>query len=222
VVARNSLVKIEKNLPLDQAALFGCAVLTGVGAVVNTARVPAGATVAVVGLGGVGLNALLACRLVGAAAIVAVDLQDEKLALARQLGATHTVNAGDADGVEQVREATGGGVDFAFEMAGSVRAMDVAYRITRRGGTTVSAGLSHPTHDFSLKHVTLVAEERTVKGSYIGSCVPLRDVPRFIALHQGGQLPVDRVLGEHIGLDELNAAFDRLASGRTVRQVLIP
>jgi alcohol dehydrogenase len=222
VVARNSLVKIEKNLPLDQAALFGCAVLTGVGAVVNTARVPAGATVAVVGLGGVGLNALLACRLVGAAAIVAVDLQDDKLALARQLGATHTVNAGDADGVEQVREATGGGVDFAFEMAGSVRAMDVAYRITRRGGTTVSAGLSHPTHDFSLKHVTLVAEERTVKGSYIGSCVPLRDVPRFIALHQGGQLPVDRVLGEHIGLDELNAAFDRLASGRTVRQVLIP
>jgi alcohol dehydrogenase len=222
VVARNSLVKIEKSLPLDQAALFGCAVLTGVGAVVNTARVPAGATVAVVGLGGVGLNALLACRLVGAAAIVAVDLQDDKLALARQLGATHTVNAGDADCVEQVRDATGGGVDFAFEMAGSVRAMDVAYRITRRGGTTVSAGLSHPTHDFALKHVTLVAEERTVKGSYVGSCVPLRDVPRFIALYQGGQLPVDRVMGEHIGLDELNAAFDRLASGRTVRQSLIP
>jgi alcohol dehydrogenase len=222
VVARNSLVKIEKSLPFDQAALFGCAVLTGVGAVVNTARAFAGATVAVVGLGGVGLNALLACRLVGAAAIVAVDLQDNKLALARQLGATHTVNAGDADCVEQVRDATGGGVDFAFEMAGSVRAMDVAYRSTRRGGTTVSAGLSHPTHDFSLRHVTLVAEERTVKGSYVGSCVPVRDVPRFIALYRGGQLPVDRVLGEHIGLDQLNAAFDRLASGRTMRQILIP
>jgi alcohol dehydrogenase len=222
VVARNSLVRIEKSLPLDQAALFGCAVLTGVGAVVNTARAFAGATVAVVGLGGVGLNALLACRLVGSTAIVAVDLQDDKLALARQLGATHTVNAGDADCVEQVRAATGGGVDFAFEMAGSVRAMDVAYRITRRGGTTVSAGLSHPTHDFALKHVTLVAEERTVKGSYVGSCVPLRDVPRFIALYQGGQLPVDRVMGEHIGLEDLNAAFDRLASGRTVRQILIP
>jgi alcohol dehydrogenase len=222
VVSRNSLVRIEKSLPLDQAALFGCAVLTGVGAVVNTARAFAGATVAVVGLGGVGLNALLACRLVGSTAIVAVDLQDDKLALARQLGATHTVNAGDADCVDQVRAATGGGVDFAFEMAGSVRAMDLAYRITRRGGTTVSAGLSHPTHDFALKHVTLVAEERTVKGSYVGSCVPLRDVPRFIALYQGGQLPVDRVMGEHIGLDELNAAFDRLASGRTVRQILIP
>jgi alcohol dehydrogenase len=160
--------------------------------------------------------------MVGAAAIVAVDLQDDKLALARQLGATHTVSAGHADCVEQVREATGGGVDFAFEMAGSVRAMDVAYRITRRGGTTVSAGLSHPSHDFALKHVSLVAEERTVLGSYIGSCVPVRDVPRFVALYQGGQLPVDRVLGEHIGLAGLNAAFDRLASGQTVRQILIP
>jgi alcohol dehydrogenase len=222
VVSRNSLVRVEQSLPFDQAALFGCAVLTGVGAVVNTARVPAGATVAVVGLGGVGLNALLACRLVGATAIVAVDLQDDKLALARQLGATHTVNAGEPNCVEQVRDATGGGVDVAFEMAGSVRAMDVAYRITRRGGRTVSAGLSHPDHDFSLKHVTLVAEERTIQGSYIGSCVPVRDVPRFVALHRGGQLPVDRLLGERIGLAELNAAFDRLASGQAVRQILIP
>ncbi len=221
VVSRNSLVRIDQSVPFDEAALFGCAVLTGVGAVVNTARVPAGAAVAVVGLGGVGLNALLACRLVGAGAIVAVDLQDDKLALARQLGATHTVNAGAADCVDQVRDATGG-VDFAFEMAGSVRAMDLAYRITRRGGTTVSAGLSHPTHDFSLKHVTLVAEERTVKGSYVGSCVPVRDVPRFVALYRSGQLPVDRVIGEHIGLEELNAAFDRLAAGNTVRQILIP
>lgn len=222
VVARNSLIRIDRNLPLDEAALFGCAVLTGVGAVVNTARVFAGATVAVVGLGGVGLNALLACRVVGATAIVAVDLQDDKLALARQLGATHAVNAGDADCVEQVREISAGGVDFAFEMAGSVRAMDVAYRITRRGGETVSAGLSHPSHDFSLKHVTLVAEERTIKGSYVGSCVPMRDVPRYVALYRDGQLPVDRVMGEHIGLEELNAAFDRLAAGRAVRQILIP
>lgn len=222
VVVRNSLVRIDSSLPLEEAALFGCAVLTGVGAVVNTARVPAGTTVAVVGLGGVGLNALLACRLVGAAAIVALDLQDEKLALARQLGATHTVSARDADCVEQTREATGGGVDFAFEMAGSVHAMDLAYRITRRGGTTVSAGLSHPSHDFALKHVSLVAEERTVQGSYIGSCVPVRDVPRFVALYQAGRLPVDRILGERVGFAGLNAAFDRLASGQSVRQILIP
>ncbi len=222
VVARNSLVKIDPALPLEEAALFGCAVLTGVGAVLNTAGMAPGATMAVVGLGGVGLNALLAGVLVGATRIVAVDLHDDKLALARQLGASEGFNAGAPDCVEQVRAATGGGVDFAFEMAGSVRAMDIAYRITRRGGVTVTAGLSHPEHDFALKHVSLVAEERTIKGSYIGSCVPLRDLPRFVALYRQGRLPVDRLMSERIGFEELNAAFDRLAEGHTVRQILIP
>lgn len=221
VLSSHSLVKIDKDLPFEIAALFGCAVLTGAGAVLNTARVIAGDTVAVIGLGGVGLNAVLAAQVAGAAKIVAVDMLDSKLALARQLGATHAVNAGAADAAEQIREATKGGVDYAFEMAGSVRAMDLAYRVTRRGGTTVTAGLSNPAHDFSLKHVSLVAEERTIKGSYIGSCVPLRDVPRYIELYKQGRLPVDRLMSETIGLDDLNAAFDRLASGETVRQVVV-
>jgi alcohol dehydrogenase len=107
-------------------------------------------------------------------------------------------------------------------MAGSVKAMDLAYRVTRRGGTTVSAGLSHPDHDFALKHVGLVAEERTIKGSYIGSCVPARDLPRFVALYRQGRLPVDRLMSERIGFDGLNEAFDRLAGGHTVRQLLLP
>ncbi len=222
VCSRNSLIKIDPELPLDEAALFGCAVLTGVGAVVNTADVPVGGTVAVIGLGGVGLNAMLGANLVGARQVVAIDLHDDKLALARQLGATHTANAGDPDCIEQVREATGGGVDVAFEMAGSVKAMDLAYRITRRGGTTVTAGLPHPDNNFALQQVSLVAEERTVKGSYIGSCVPLRDVPRYISLYRQGKLPVDRLMSDHVGFDGLNAAFDRLASGHTVRQVLVP
>jgi len=221
VCSRRSLIKIDPDLPLDEAALFGCAVLTGVGAVMNTAQVRPGQSVAVVGLGGVGLNALLAANAVGASHIVAIDLNDDKLALARQLGATDTVNAGDADAVEQVRELTGGGVDYGLEMAGSVKAMDVAYRGTRRGGTTVTAGLSHPEHDFALKHVGLVAEERTIKGSYIGSCVPLRDVPRFIDLYKAGRLPVDRLLSDRIQLDDINGAFDRLADGATVRQVVV-
>ena len=221
VVSRRSLVKIDKSLPLEEAALFGCAVLTGVGAVVNTARVQAGSTVAVVGLGGVGLNALLGAVLVGARRIVAIDVLDDKLALARRLGATDIFNAGDADCAAQVRAATGGGVDYAFEMAGSIKAMDLAYRITRRGGETISAGLSHPDHQFALQHVSLVAEERTVKGSYIGSCVPMRDMPRYIALYQQGKLPVDRLLSQRVRLDELNGAFDRLATGHTVRQVLV-
>jgi alcohol dehydrogenase len=221
VVSRRSLVKIDKSLPLEEAALFGCAVLTGVGAVVNTAKVPPGSTVAVVGLGGVGLNALLGAELAGARRIVAIDVLDDKLALARQLGATDAFNAADPDCAAAVRAATGGGVDYAFEMAGSVKAMDLAYRITRRGGETVSAGLSHPSEQFALQHVNLVAEERTVKGSYIGSCVPARDMPRYIQLYQQGKLPVDLLLSERVSQDGLNAAFDRLASGHTVRQVLV-
>lgn len=222
VVSRRSLVKVDPALPLEQAALFGCAVMTGLGAVVNTARVKAGSSVAVVGLGGVGLNSLLGALLVGAERIVAIDLLPAKLDLARQLGATDAFDAREADVAEQVREATGGGVDFAFEMAGSVPALELAYRITRRGGTTVTAGLANPGKAMSLYPVTLVAEERTLQGSYIGSCVPSRDIPRYVGLFQRGKLPVDRLLSETVGLDDLNAAFDRLATGGTVRQVLVP
>lgn len=222
VCARPSLVKIDSDLPLEEAALFGCAVLTGVGAVVNTAKVAPGSSVAVVGLGGVGLNALLGAIAAGVERIVAVDVLPDKLAFARQLGATDTFDATEADCVEQVKAATGGGVDYAFEMAGSVRAMDLCYRVTRRGGTTVTAGLSHPDHRFEVQHVSLVAEERTVKGSYIGSCVPLRDVPRYIALYRRGRLPVDRLMSDRLSLEQINEGFDRLADGHTVRQIITP
>ena len=196
--------------------------MTGVGAVVNTARVAAGSKVAVIGLGGVGLNSLLAALLVGAEQVVALDLLPAKLELARQLGATDAVLASDENAVEQVKELTGGGVDFAFEMAGSVPALDLAYRITRRGGTTVTGGLAHPSKSLSLQQVSLVAEERTLKGSYIGSCVPARDIPRYIGLFRRGRLPVDRLMSETLSFGDLNAAFDRLDRGETVRQVLIP
>jgi len=222
VVSRNSLVKIDRSLPMEIAALFGCAVLTGVGAVVNTAAVKPGTTAAVIGLGGVGLNAVLGAVLAGASRIVVVDVLDEKLDLARQLGATDAVNAKDPDCVEKIREMTGGGVDYGFEMVGSTQAMDTAYRVTKRGGMTVTAGLSHPDRKFEVQHVSLVAEERSVKGSYVGGCVPIRDVPRYISLYQQGRLPIDRLVGERIGLNDLNAAFDKLASGKVVRQIMVP
>jgi alcohol dehydrogenase len=130
------------------------------------------------------------------------------------------VNARDADAAEQVREITGGGVDFAFEMAGAVRAMELAYKITRRGGTTVTAGLPPPGAALPLPLVQLVAEERTVKGSYIGTCVPTRDIPRYIALYRAGRLPVDRLMSGKLTLDEINEGFDRLHEGRAVRQVI--
>jgi alcohol dehydrogenase len=220
VISRRSCVKVDPELPLDEAALFGCAVLTGVGAVINTAQVPAGATVAVIGLGGVGLSSILGAVASGASRVVAVDLSDEKLGLARQLGATDTFNAGSPDAVDEIREALKGGVEFAFEMAGSVRALDTAYKITRRGGTTVTAGLPPPSHTLALSPVNLVAEERTLKGSYIGTCVPVRDMPRYIELYRRGKLPVDRLMSAHLKLDEINEGFDLLREGKVVRQVV--
>jgi alcohol dehydrogenase len=220
-VARRSLVRIDPELPLDEAALFGCAVLTGVGAVVNTGRVPAGASVAVIGLGGVGLCSLLAAIAAGAREVVAIDLADDKLAFARQLGASATFSARDPECAGQVREATGGGVEFAIEMAGSTRALELAYGITRRGGTTITAGLPPPSATLSLSPVSLVAEERTLKGSYIGTCVPLRDIPRYIQLYRSGRLPVDRLLSERIRLEDINQGFDRLHEGKAIRQIVL-
>jgi len=220
-VSRRSVVKIDPELPLDEAALFGCAVLTGVGAVVNTAQVRAGASVAVIGLGGVGLASLLGAAASGARHIIAVDLSEAKLDLAKALGATHTFNAGDSDCQERIREVTSGGVEYAFELAGSVRALELAYRITRRGGTTVTAGLPPPTATFALPAVNLVAEERTLKGSYIGTCVPSRDIPRYIALYRQGRLPINRLMSGTLKLEEINRGFDLLHEGKAVRQVIV-
>ena len=224
VVSRRSCVKLtlsEAELSHAEAALFGCAVLTGAGAVINTARVQAGSSVAVLGLGGVGFSALLAAVASGARELVAVDLNDDKLKLARDLGATLTVNADVADAAEQIRARTGGGVDYAFEMAGAMSAMDLAWRITRRGGSTISAGLPHPDKRFQLPPVQMVAEERTLRGSYIGSAVPARDIPRYIDMYRRGKLPVNRLMGEQLKLHDINRGFDRLASGGAMRDVVL-
>lgn len=221
VVSRRSCVKIEADIDPVEAALFGCAVLTGVGAAVNTAEIKAGTTAAVLGLGGVGLCAMLGALASGAREVIAVDLHDSKLELARALGATATVNARDPDAVEKVKALTRGGVDYAFEMAGSVQAMEAAYRMTRRGGMTVTAGLPAPNQNWALQQVSLVAEERTVKGSYIGSCVPVRDIPRYIGLYQAGKLPVDKLMGQRLALADINRGFDRLHSGEGLRDLIV-
>ena len=226
VVSRRSLVRIDPDLSFEEAALFGCAVLTGVGAVVNTAGVRAGQSVVVVGLGGVGLASVLGALASGASPVVAVDLSEDKLALARTLGPTpdqvQTVNAADPDAVDQVRALTNGGADFAFEMAGSVRALEAAWKMTRRGGTTVTAGLPPPDAALAVNVVSLVGEERTLKGSYIGTCVPSRDIPRYVALYRQGRLPVDRLMSGLISLDDINTGFDRLADGAVVRLIVRP
>jgi alcohol dehydrogenase len=154
--------------------------------------------------------------------VVAIDLSDDKLRFAEELGATDTVNAMDPDAVQRVRSLSDGGVDFAFELAGSVSALDTAYHVTRRGGTTVTAGLPHPDARLALSPVTLVAEERTLRGSYIGTAVPSRDIPRYIAMYRRGMLPVNRLLSGSIGLEDLNEGFDRLHDGSAVRQIVVP
>lgn len=219
-VSRRSLVKVEKDVPLDIAGLIGCAVLTGAGAVFNTGDVKPGGSTAVIGLGGVGLAALIGAAAAGAETIIAVDRLDSKLEFARELGATHTFNADDPDIVGKIKEATRGGVEAALEFAGSVKALEFGYAITRRGGTTITAGLPNPKAMLQLPAVTLVAEERTLKGSYIGSGVPSRDIPRFLGLYKRGKLPVDRLLTHRMALDDINEGFDRLADGSAVRQIV--
>lgn len=222
VVSRHSVVRVDApDVPFAELALFGCAVQTGVGAIINTCRVQPGQSVAIVGLGGVGLAALLGAVAVGATEIIAIDLSQEKLAIARSLGATRTYNASGENVIEEVRKDTGGGVDHAVEVAGAAPAFDLAYRITRRGGQTVSAGLASPTAEFRIPAVNVVADERTVKGSYMGSCVPQRDIPRFISLYRAGKLPVDRLLTDVLSLDDINEGFDRLDCGEAIRQVVL-
>jgi alcohol dehydrogenase len=221
VVSRRSAVKIDATLPWDEAALFGCAVITGAGAVFNTAKVEAGAKVAVVGLGGVGFSSLLAAIASSASHVIAIDLLESKLEFAKTLGATHCFNAADPDVIQKVKEVTQGGVDYGFEMAGSVHALELAYRVTCRGGTTVTASLPNPAAKWEFQAVSLIAEERTLKGSYVGSCIPSRDVPRFVSMYRAGRLPVDKLLSERITLDSINPALDRLARGEAIRQIIM-
>jgi alcohol dehydrogenase len=220
VVARASLVKIDQDVPLVDAAMFGCAVQTGVGSAVNTASVRPGDVVAVVGLGGVGLSCMIGAKVAGAQRIIAVDLSDEKLGLARQLGATDTFNAADADCVGAIRDATGGGVDFAFEMAGSIKAMELAYAILMRGGSVISAGLPPTGAEFKIDHAAMVGDGKSVCGSYMGDCVPQRDVPAFIELYRQGRLPIDRLKSGTLPLEDINEGFDRLADVAAVRQII--
>jgi alcohol dehydrogenase len=220
VAARESLVRIEPDVPLDIAVLFGCAVMTGVGAVVNTARVAPGTSVAVFGLGGVGLAAILGARVAGASPIIAVDRLAPKLDLARQCGATHTVNASEVDPVTALRDLTAGGVETAIEAVGHEQVIAQAYAATRRGGKTVAVGLPHPSKQLTIPAVSLIAEERQLLGSYMGSCVPQRDIPRFLNLYRAGLLPVALLKSRELRLDQINEAFDALDRGDVARQVI--
>ncbi len=229
VVSEHSAVRVPADLPFETAALFGCAVLTGAGAVLNTAADAWPArSVAVFGLGGVGLAALLAAASQGPEVLIAVDPVEDKRRLALDLGATHAIDPAAGAVAERIESAvsdgdsgSGRGVDIAIETAGSEKVLAQAFAATGRGGTTVTAGLPHPDRELSIPAQTLTAEERTIKGSYLGSCIPARDIPRFITMYRDGLLPVDRLLSHRLRPDQLNEGFDRLDSGAAIRQVVV-
>jgi alcohol dehydrogenase len=219
-VSAHSLVKVDSSIALENAALFGCAVLTGVGAAINTARIQLGSTVAIVGMGGVGMAALLGAYAAGAAQVIAIDTNSDKLEKASALGATATFNALDEGVVERVRDLTHGGVDVALEFAGAAPALDLAWRVAKRGGEVVTAGLAPPTATFAVPMVALVAEERSLRGSYMGSSVPSRDIPRYLELFKQGRLPIDQLVTHRLSLDEINIGMDRLKEGKAIRQLI--
>lgn len=213
VVNVASVVRVARDVPPEVAALLGCAVLTGGGAVINAGRPAAGETVMVVGLGGVGMAALLVAVALGHP-VIAVDALDEKLELARELGASETFTpAGLAE--------SGRRAPVVIEAAGSARAFETAFAATEAGGTTVTVGLPSPDARVSLSPLTFTAEARTVIGSYLGSAVASRDIPKYVELWRSGRLPVERLISSRIGLADLESAMDRLASGSALRQVIV-
>jgi S-(hydroxymethyl)glutathione dehydrogenase/alcohol dehydrogenase len=218
----DNVVKIDKRMPLDRAALIGCGVMTGVGAVVNTARVEAGSVAVVFGCGGVGLNAIQGCAIAGAGMIVAVDTHDATLELAKRFGATHTFNVSGQENVgKALYKLTGGGADYAFDCVGAGKISEQAWGVLRRGGTAVIVGIASPKDQITLNAQGVALSEKTLTGSYYGSARPAQDFPRLIGLYRSGRLKLDELITRTYAIDEAPQAFADLAAGREGRGVII-
>jgi S-(hydroxymethyl)glutathione dehydrogenase / alcohol dehydrogenase len=221
VLHERSVVTVPSELPFPAAAVLGCAVVTGVGAVCNTAQVPPGATVAVIGCGGVGLNCVQGAVLAGAARIVAVDLNPAKLELAERFGATDLVNGGDPDIGWRIRKLTGGGVDFSFEAVGSPATASMAVAALRPGGTATIAGLASPTEDLTIALQDLVTRGKRIQGSVMGSTRFRLDIQSYASLYLAGRLKLDELVTSRLTMSEIPAAVADLRSGGAARSVLV-
>jgi S-(hydroxymethyl)glutathione dehydrogenase/alcohol dehydrogenase len=220
LVHERAVTTIPPEMPLDRAALLGCAVLTGVGAVRHRAQVAAGQSVAVIGCGGVGLNAIQGARMSGAARIVAVDLGAAKLERAQTFGATDVVDASDGDPVEAVRELTGGGVDHALEVVGSAATIQQAFAMTRTYGTTTVIGVARPDETISVPAYELMQEKR-LQGSRLGSAAFRLDIPLYCRLYLDGRLMLDELVSDTIRLPDVNAALTALDGSDAARSVIV-
>lgn len=222
VVPHQNLVKIDKDYALEKAALVGCGVTTGVGAVLNTAKVIPNSSVAVIGTGGVGLNAIQGAVLAKADMIIAVDITEKKLNYAKNFGATEVVNAANNDPVEAVREMTNGrGVDYAFEVIGNPDTIQQAYQMTRAAGKVTIVGIAHHEKNFSIPAQQFVTSEKQIIGSFYGSCHPRVDMPKLLNLYTEGKLKLDELITKHYELDDINQAFADMEAGENARGVIL-
>ena len=216
-----SLVKIRNDMPLDRACLIGCGVTTGLGAALNTVHIPAGASVVVIGCGGVGLSGVQGARIVGAGKIIAVDAQAWKFDLAQKLGATHCIDATAGDPVAAVQALTGGGADFVFECIGLVPTVQQAIAMTGRGGTAVLVGVVPIQQLVSFSAADVTLQEKKITGSYMGSNRFRFDMPKYIDFYLDGRLRLDEMISSRVPLAEVNGAFDRMRKGEAARQVVV-
>jgi Zn-dependent alcohol dehydrogenase len=222
LVSEHALVKIPDDAPFEVAALLGCGVMTGFGAAVNTAEIRPGDSVVVVGCGGVGLSAIQGARVAGASEIVAIDLVDSKLDLAKQVGATSTVNAGDGDPIEVVRSLTDGrGGDHVFEVIGLERTIQQSLEMTRPGGETILVGLPSESTDVVANAVKLIHENRTIRGSMYGSCDFRHDVLRLLNLYEQGTLFLDELITRRLDLGHVQEGFEAMEAGDEARSVIV-
>ena len=220
VVPESGVLPIGKDVPLTIAALLGCAVTTGVGAVVNTARVRPGSSVAVFGLGGVGLNVVQGARIAGAVMIIGVDLLDHRLEAARRFGATHTINAKANDPVQAIRDLTGGGADYAFEVIGRAATVRQAVDSVARGGVAVAVGLPPTREELVVPGPTFVLNEKTLQACFYGSSRLRSDIPRLLAMYDAGRLMLDELVTASFPLDRVNDAVAALDRGDGLRSIL--
>jgi S-(hydroxymethyl)glutathione dehydrogenase/alcohol dehydrogenase len=220
LVHEHTIAKIREDMPMDRAALIGCGVTTGVGAVIHTARVEPGTTVAVIGCGGVGLSAINGAAIAGAARIIAVDMVPSKLELARKFGATDVVNAKDADPVDAVRELTGGGVHYSFEAIGLKQTAEQSFRMLARGGVATIIGMIPVGVHIEL-HGPEFLMERRIQGSNMGSNRFRVDMPRFVEFYLQGRLHLDDLISRRIRLEDVNDGLKALETGEVARSVIM-
>ncbi|NUK30626.1 Zn-dependent alcohol dehydrogenase [Parageobacillus sp. VR-IP] len=221
VVPERAAIPIRADVPFELAALVGCSVMTGVGAVIKTAKVEPGSTVAVIGAGGVGFNVIQGAALSGAKQIIAIDIVPEKLAMTKTFGATHTINAGEEDVVSAVLDLTDGhGVDYAFEAIGRPETMAEAYNITRKTGTTVIVGIAAPNENVAVNAFSLPSQSKTLTGSWLGQGNPPVDYPKLLDLYAAGKLQLEPLVSEIYSLDQINEGFEALKTGKNIRGVI--